>query len=97
MRHRCDRRQRLAAKPERPDGREVVRPPDLAGGMTLDRQPRIAGLHPFPIVFDANLLLASELDVDRQPPGPGVQGVLDQFLDDRGRTLDDLAGGDLVG
>jgi hypothetical protein len=29
-------------------------------------------------------------------PGPGVQAVLDQFLDDRRRPLDDLAGCDLA-
>ena len=28
--------------------------------------------------------------------GAGVEGVLDQFLDDARRPLDDLAGGDLV-
>ena len=27
----------------------------------------------------------------------GVERVLDQLLDDRGRPLDDLAGGDLIG
>ena len=33
----------------------------------------------------------------RQPARAGVDGVLDQFLDDRGRPLDDLAGRDLIG
>jgi hypothetical protein len=35
--------------------------------------------------------------VDRHAARAGVDGVLDQFLDDRGRTLDDFAGRDLVG
>ena len=33
----------------------------------------------------------------RDPPGAGVDGVLDQLLDDRGGPLDDFARGDLVG
>ena len=35
-------------------------------------------------------------EIGRQPEGTGVERVLDQFLDYGGRTLDDLAGGDLV-
>ena len=97
MRHRRNRRQRLAAEPERQDRREIVGAPDLAGRVALDRQPRIVRLHPLAVVLDADLLLAAELDVDRQPAGAGVDRVLDQFLDDRGGPLDDLAGGDLVG
>ncbi len=65
--------------------------------MTLDGQPRIVRLHAFAVVLDADLLLAAELDVDRQAPGAGVDGVLDQLLDDRRRPLDDFAGGDLIG
>ena len=34
--------------------------------------------------------------VDLDAPGFGVEGVLDQLLDDGGRPLDDLAGRDLV-
>ena len=33
---------------------------------------------------------------DLDAPRPRVQAVLDQLFDDRGRPLDDLAGGDLV-
>ena len=65
--------------------------------MTLDGQPRVCRLHPFPVVLDAHLLLPAELDVDGQPPRASVQGVLDEFLDDRGRTFDNLASGNLVG
>ena len=55
-----------------------------------------SGVHPFAIVLDADLLLAAELDVNRDAAGTGVDRVLDELLDDRGRALDDLAGGDLV-
>ena len=76
---------------------EIVGAPDLARRVPLERQPRIVRLHPLAVVLDADLLLAAELDVNRQAPRAGVDGVLDQLLDDRGRALDDLAGGNLVG
>src|SRR5207249_10032992 len=36
------------------------------------------------------------LDIHRHAGGPGVDGVLHQFLHDGGGPLDDFAGGDLV-
>ena len=65
--------------------------------MTLDGQPGIIGIHAFAIVFDPHLLFAAELDVNRQPTRPGVDGVLDQLLDDRRGSLDHFPGGNLVG
>ena len=97
MRHRRDRRQRLSSKPHRRDRGEIVGAADLARRMTLDRQARVLRLHPLAIVVDAHLLLAAELDVNRDARGAGVDGVLDELLDDRGGTFDDFAGGDLIG
>ena len=62
-RHRRDAGQRLAAEPQRANRREVVLARDLARRMPLDRQPRILRLHAVAVVFDANQLLAAELDV----------------------------------
>ena len=70
---------------------------DLARRVPLDRQPRVVRLHALAVVFDANQLLAAELDGDADAAGAGVERVLDQLLDDRGGPLDDFAGGDLVG
>ena len=70
---------------------------DLAGGVPLDRQPRILRLHPLAIVLDPHLLLAAPFDVDGQAARARVDRVLDQLLDDGGRPLDDFAGGNLVG
>jgi hypothetical protein len=39
----------------------------------------------------------ARLDLDADAAGAGVQGVLQQFLDHRGRPVHHLAGGDLVG
>ncbi len=88
--------ERLAAESERQDGGEIVGAANLARRVALDGEPCVLGRHPFPIVFDADLLLAAQLDVNGHPAGAGVDGVLDQLLDDRGRTFDDLARGDLV-
>ena len=62
-------------------------------GLALDRQAR-RRVHPS-IVLDAHELLAAELDMDGEPALRRRRSHFDQLLD-RGRTLDDLAGGDLV-
>jgi hypothetical protein len=41
-------------------------------------------------------LATSGLDVNANARSAGVQGILDQFLDHRSRTLDHFAGSDLV-
>ena len=56
-----------------------------------------SGLHADAVVLDPDQLLAAVLDGDGDARRLGVDGVLDQLLDDRGRPLDDFAGGDLVG
>ena len=52
---------------------------------------------PIAVVFDPNEPLAAQLDVDLDAPRARVDRVFDELFDDRRRTLDDLAGGDLVG
>jgi hypothetical protein len=96
-RDRRDARQRLAAEAEGRDGREVLGAADLAGRVPLDREPRVLRGHPLAIVLDAHEALAAELDRHRDTGGAGVEGVLHELLHDRGGTLDDLAGGNLVG
>ncbi len=41
--------------------------------------------------------LAAVLDLDLDTPGLGIDAVLDQLLDHRGRSFDDLPRGDLTG
>ncbi len=65
--------------------------------MALERELRVRARHPLAVVFDRHQLLAAEIDDDGDPRGAGVDGVLDELLDDGGGTLDDFAGGDLVG
>ena len=70
---------------------------DLAGGMPLQAQPRVLRAHADAVVLDPDEPLAAVLDGDGDARRLGVDGVLDQLLDHRGRPLDDLTGGDLVG
>ena len=77
--------------------KEVVGLADLGSGMTLEREPCIGLRHAFSIVDHLDGRTSGigyqHIDVLR----PGINRVLHQFLDDRGRPLDDLAGCYLVG
>ncbi len=97
VRHGRDARQRLAAEAHRADGLEVLGPRDLAGGMPLQREARVGGIHPLAVVLDADERLAAHLDRHADARRAGVDGVLDELLHDRRGTLDDFARGDLVG
>jgi hypothetical protein len=97
MRHGGNRGQRFATKPERQNRRQVFRAPDLARRVPLDCERGVVRLHSLAVVLYANALLSTELDVNHDPVRAGVDRVFNQLLDDRRRTLDDLAGGNLVG
>jgi hypothetical protein len=60
------------------------------------REKRVVGSHPAPVVRDLDPGDSPLLDVDRHPRRARVEGVLDELLHDRRGPLDDLAGGDLV-
>ena len=65
--------------------------------MPFDGQLRIVRIHAFAVVFDADLLLAAKLHMNRDAMRAGIDGVFDKFFDDRGGPLDNFAGRDLVG
>ena len=48
------------------------------------------------VVDDLDQLDAAALDRDADAGRAGVEGVLDELLDDGDRSLDDLSGGDLA-
>ena len=91
-----DRGQRLAAKAERADAEQIVGVGDLAGGVAGDGQRQLVGRDAAAVIDDADQLDAPLLDSHVDPRRAGVDGVLQQLLDDAGRPLDHLAGGDLV-
>ena len=94
-RHGADRRQRLAAKAERPDARKVA-VGQLRGRVALDRELEVLRGHAGAVVDDADEPASAALDRDLDRAGAGVDRVLDQFLHRRRRTLDHLAGRDAV-
>ncbi len=95
-RHRCDRRQRLAAKAERADAFEILERGDLARRMRGDRERKVIRLDAGAVVAHADQPRAAGFDIDLDAPSAGIEAVLDELLDDRRRPFDDLAGGDLV-
>src|SRR5207253_5224819 len=78
------------------DGEEVGLGADLARGMALERERRLLRRHALPVVRHPDGAPPGLLNVHRYASGPGVDGVLHQFLHHGGGPLDDFAGGDLV-
>ena len=73
------------------------RPPsELRGAVALDREREVAACHAAAVVGDADERDAARRGDDLDPRRAGVDGVLDEFLDDARRPLDHLAGGDAV-
>ena len=95
FRHRADRGQRLAAKPQRADLQQVL-VVEFGGGVAIHRQRQIGMGHAAAIVGDADPPPAAAIGENVDPAGAGVDGVLHQFLDHAGGTLDHFAGGDAV-
>ena len=95
-RDRSDGRQGLAAEAESGDAQQVVRARELAGGVTLEGEHGVVMQHAAAVVGDADEAPSSACDLDAQMSRTGVDGVLEQLLDDRGRTLHDLSGRDFI-
>src|ERR1051325_6129899 len=64
--------------------------------MTLKGKQRIVVRHPFPVAGDAQEAASPRFRIDMDAPRACIDRILDQLLDDRRRTLDDLARRDLV-
>ncbi len=93
--HRADRRQRLAPEAEETDVDQVV-VRKLRSGMALDRQRQIFWRHADAVVRHPDQRLAAAPERDINLGRAGIDGVLDQLLDDTRRALDHLARGDAV-
>ena len=98
VRDRRDARQRLAAEPERARSRRDRRRArscwSRAARSPAARRPASI---PSPSSSTRISFLPPSSTAIADAAGAGVERVLDQLLDDRGRPLDDFAGGDLVG
>ena len=98
--HLADRRnrsQRFAAKAERHNRAKVVGSFDFAGRVSLKGQNRIVAHHPFAVVGDTNQASPAGFNVYAKARRPRINGVFDEFFDNRSGSLDDFSGGDLIG
>jgi len=73
---RTDRRQRLAAKAECGDMREIV-VRQFRGAVALDREAQLLACHARTVVGDRNQCLAALLEDNLDARGAGVDRVLD--------------------
>ena len=97
LRHGSDGRQGLATEAHGAQREEVVGLPYLRGGMPLEGQTGIGLGHAAAVVDDLD---GRATGIDHQHidgGGAGIDGILDQLLDDGSRPLYDLAGSYLVG
>ena len=94
-RHRGDRGQSLAAEAESGDGREIA-VGQFRGRVPLDGKREIGFVQPMPVVDDPDEPAPAGFDHNFDRLRPGVERVLDEFLDRRRRPLDHLARGDAV-
>ena len=90
-------RQRLAAEAHAPHGGQVRRRSDLARGVTLEREKSILAIHAGSVITDPEKDRSGTPDLDLERLRPGIETVLHQFLDHRGRTFHHLAGRHLTG
>ena len=97
LRHCCDRGQRLAAKAHCAQGIEVFCIRNLRGGVTLKSHAGIGLRHAFAVVCHLYKRTPCVLDIYDDLRRLGIDCVLHQLFYDRGRSLNDFAGCDLVG
>ncbi len=96
FRHGGDRGKRLAAETVAVNLRQVSIGGDLGRRVPLEREPSVLRRHPAAVVAHEDALGSSALEIHLDARCSGVQSILDQLLDDRGRALHNLAGGDPV-
>jgi hypothetical protein len=87
----------FSTESESVDGSEIFARADFAGGMPFEAEQGIVTVHSTAIVDHANGGDAPAANEHFDLVRPGVDGILDQFLDHTGRALNDLASGDLAG
>src|SRR6185437_3030615 len=87
----------LAPEAEGENADEVGSITDLAGGVSGERELRVRAPHPMSVIRNADQRASAVLDLHTDVLRPGIEGVFDQLLRDRRRTLDHLTRRDLVG
>jgi hypothetical protein len=96
VRDRRDRCQRLTTKTHRRHRLELGQRGDLARRMPTQGQRQLVGRHAGAVVLDHGGPHTAAEQPHDDLPRTGIQRVVEQLAHHRGRTLDDLAGGDLA-
>ncbi len=95
-RDRRDTGERLAAKTKCGDVLQIGERRNFARRMGFDREADILGRHADTVIGDANEVATTLPNLDPHGERTRIQCVLDEFLDDRCRTFNDLARRDLT-
>ena len=90
-----DRGERLAAKAHGRDRLQVLEAADLAGGVARERERQLVARDAGAVVFHLDAAHAALVERHGDAGCPGVEAVLEQLLEHRGRPLDHFAGRDL--
>jgi hypothetical protein len=92
-----DGRESFAAEAHGGDGGEVFGLADLGGGVAFEGEEGVVAAHAEAVIRDTDQAASAGTDFDGDAGGLGIEGILDEFLDDGSGTFDDFAGGDLIG
>ena len=90
-------RQGFAPEAQRPDFGQILRCPELAGGVAQKGGGQLLRRNAAAVVRHPDQAHAAPLDLHHDGGGSGVDGVFHQLLYNGGGALHHLAGGDQVG
>ncbi len=95
-RDRGHRRERFATETHGTDRFEFVQAGNLIGGVARQGQAEFGLGYAPAIIADRNAAYAASVQANFNGPGSGIDGVFQQFFQDRGGALDNFAGGNLA-
>ena len=64
--------------------------------MAFKCQPCIFPGHAMSVIFNSDIGLTADADLNIDLGRSGINGILDQFFDDRSRTFDNFTSGNMV-
>lgn len=93
---RTDRGKRLTSKAQAADGRQIIEVSDFARGVALHGKRKFGSGNTVTIIENSNEARSARFDIDINRVSSGIERVLDEFFDERGRPLDHFARSDLI-
>jgi hypothetical protein len=70
---------------------------DFGGCVTLKGEQEIIGGHAVPVIADPDQAPSAGADFDFDTGCFSIKGIFNQLLNDRGRSLNNLTGGNFIG